>query len=55
VNDQVEILLGVVLGDLLESEFLGFRHDDGVCKELTGSVGGYRKDRRGECVEWSWR
>lgn len=29
VDDQVEILLGVVLGDLLEGEVLDFRHDDG--------------------------
>lgn len=29
VDNQVEILLGVVLGDLLEGEFLGFRHVDG--------------------------
>lgn len=35
VDDQVEILLGVVFSDLLESEFLGFRHGEGVCEELT--------------------
>jgi hypothetical protein len=28
VDDEVEILLGVVLGDLLESEFLGGGHCD---------------------------
>lgn len=26
VNDHVQVLLGVVGGDLLESEFLGFGH-----------------------------
>lgn len=26
VDDQVKILLGVVLGDLLETQFLSFRH-----------------------------
>jgi hypothetical protein len=29
VDDHIEILLGVVAGDLLEGEFLGLRHDDG--------------------------
>lgn len=29
VDDHVEVLLGVVAGDLLEGEFLGLRHDDG--------------------------
>lgn len=28
VDDQVEVLLGAVLGDLLQGEFLGFRHDE---------------------------
>lgn len=28
VDNQVEILLGVVLGDLLEGEFLSSRHDE---------------------------
>jgi hypothetical protein len=28
VDDQVEILLGVVLGNLREGEFLGGRHDE---------------------------
>lgn len=28
VDNQVEILLGAVLGDLLQSEFLGGRHDE---------------------------
>jgi hypothetical protein len=28
VDDEVEILLGVVLGDLLEGEFLGGGHCD---------------------------
>lgn len=28
VNDQVEILLGVVLGDLLQGKLLDFRHGE---------------------------
>lgn len=29
VDNEVEILLGVVLSDLLEGKFLDFRHDGG--------------------------
>lgn len=29
VDDQVKILLGIVLGDLLEAQFLSFRHSGG--------------------------
>ena len=32
VNGHVEILLGVVAGDLGEGEFLGLRHDGGDLK-----------------------
>jgi hypothetical protein len=37
VDDHVQVLLGVVGGNLLESEFLGGRHGDGVVERKPGN------------------
>jgi hypothetical protein len=51
VDDQVEILLGVVFRNLGESEFLDFSHGEGICEELTGVVSrtARTKLKRGVC------
>jgi hypothetical protein len=36
VDNHVQVLLGVVGGDLLEGEFLGGRHGDGVVERKPG-------------------
>jgi hypothetical protein len=37
MDNHVQVLLGVVGGDLLESEFLGGRHGDGVVERRPGN------------------
>jgi hypothetical protein len=42
VDDKIEVLLGVVFGDLLEREFLVGRHcgeDDRVCRSMYLELG----------------
>lgn len=59
VDDQVEILLVVVLGDLLQGEFLDFRHGElRYLSQIWRSVNrvlSRQQVKEGGCVEWSWR
>ena len=54
VDDQVEVLLGVVLGDLLQGEFLDFRHGElrylkGDCRCQSGFCIKTGSVKRGMC------
>lgn len=59
VDDQVEILLVVVLGDLLQGEFLDGRHGElRYLSQIWRSVDrvlSRQQVKEGGCVEWSWR